>query len=628
MKPLLHKELRALLPFAGMFLVLGSLNVLSSLFSEFLDMKSLARLVNHAVKNGDPDVPAFVAAFALGLGLLVRERDEGTLEFLDALPCSRARIFSAKLLAGALVAGLLPLTGNIWVLTLHALSLDSLDASFRWSMAFQTFAIEWFFVVVALTLGLALGFLRRFAFFALGLLVVVYLILDHAGLPWIDLLNIFSLTRYEFFGQDVVTPGARLGALAVLACGCAAFAFAMFRLQGDRTAMLAARLERLPWRGPLIGIGTVAMVIFWIGLIAWFVRDQKPDDEKTPRVEFREWEISRAHAGGYTFLYPGNFSERALALARRSGDIHAKVRKFFDAEAPGEIVADLSSPLRHGLGGTANWKRVNLNLAHGDSADELDAILGHETTHVYIDVLSESRMAEKFNSTRWFHEGLASYVEHRFFRPPDAVKKLRRLAAAAHKRKSAEWDDLVDNTEWGRRRDSNLAYPLGEVFVHVLVQEHGDTAPARLLRAAGRKNLPEILAGVTLWRDLFQHCGWDLATTVDGYYAFLRALAEGEFREFVESLPRVSGRVSNDDGEITIEPIVRGELPAGCRVVCQLRRQSGDAEPDFIHPRRDGELFRANRSSLPGGTFWYQLGIKSPLTDLPVFEEWQKANVR
>ena len=282
----------------------------------------------------------------------------------------------------------------------------------------------------------------------------------------------------------------------------------------------------------------------------------------------------------------------------------------------------------HGLGGTANWKRVNLNLAHGDSADELDAILGHETTHVYIDVLSESRMAEKFNSTRWFHEGLASYVEHRFFRPPDAVKKLRRLAAAAHKRKSAEWDDLVDNTEWSRRRDSNLAYPLGEVFVHVLVQEHGDTAPARLLRAAGRKNLPENLAGVTLWRDLFQHCGWDLATTVDGYYAFLRALAEGEFREFVESLPRVSGRVSNDDGEITIEPIVRGELPAGCRVVCQLRRQSGDSEPDFIQPRRDGEVFRASRSSLPGGTFWYQLGIKSPLTDLPVFEEWQKANVR
>ena len=629
MKPLLAKELRALRPFGVLFIVLGSLNVLSAMFSDFLDMKSLAHLVNASVRDADADVPAFLAVFALGVGLLVRERDEGTLEFLDALPCGRRDIFLAKLTAGALVAGLLPLTGNIWVLALHALSRDSLDAGFHWGMAGQTFLIEWFGAVVTLTLGLALGFLRRFAFFVLGVLCVGYFVLEHRQVPWIDLLNIFTLTRYDFYGSDVVTPWSRLGVLLALGGGCAALAFLLFRLQGDRTTVLATRLARVPFRGVFVTVGTIAMVGLWIGLFVWMMKDQVPEeDPKAQRVEYRTWEVSRAHAGGYTFLYSADFAERALALARRAEGIHGQVRSFFGAEAPGEIVADLASPLRHGLGGTANWKRVNMNLAMGADADELDAILGHETTHVYIDVLSNSRMSEKFNATRWFHEGLASYVEHRFFRPPEALHKLRRLAAAAHKRKAAEWDDLVDNAGWSLRRDANLAYPLGEVFVAVLVEQHGDTAPAQLLRAAGRKELPENLLGVTLWRDLFQHCGWDLAMTLDGYYARLRSLADGEYREFVESLPRVSGRVRREGERIVIEPVVRGTLPEGCRIVCQLRRQPDDAETDFIQPHREDDLFWAERSALPGGTFWYQLGIKSPLADLPVCEEWQKGNVR
>lgn len=629
MKALLRKELRALLPFAFLLIVLGSLNVLGAAFGDFLDMKSLAHLVNASTKDSEPDLPGFLAVFALGVGLLVREKDEGTLEFLDALPCSRTQIFTAKLAAGTLVAGLLPLTGNLWVLVLHALSRDSLDHGFHWFMAGQTFAIEWFAACVTLTLGLALGFLRRFAFFALALLVIAYLILKHQQLPWIDLLNLFSLTRYNFFGQDVLTPWPRLAAMLGVAITCSAFSLGLFRLQGDNTTRLAIRLERLPFRGALLTLGTIAMVAVWIGLIGWVAREHVPDhDPEAPRVEFPSWEVSRAHAGGYTFLYPGNFADRALALARRAEGIHAQVRSFLGTEPPGEIIADLHSPLRHGLGGTANWKRVNMNLTISPDSDELDAILGHETTHVYIDALSNSRMSEKFNSTRWFHEGLASYVEHRFFRPPDALHKLRRLAAAAHRRKAAEWDDLVDNSAWSLRHDANLAYPLGELFVDVLVRQHGDTAPAQLLRAAGRKDLAENLHGLTLWRDLFQHCGWDLATTLDAYYTALRASADGPYRDFVESLPRLAGRIQTDGSRITIEPIIRGELPPGCRLVCQLRRQPDDTEPSFIRPDRDDDLFVTDRSNFPGGTFWYQLGIKSPLTDLPIFEDWQKATAR
>jgi hypothetical protein len=53
-----------------------------------------------------------VLAMALALTLLPRERDEGTLEFLDALPCTRGRVFAAKALAGVLILGLYPLLDN------------------------------------------------------------------------------------------------------------------------------------------------------------------------------------------------------------------------------------------------------------------------------------------------------------------------------------------------------------------------------------------------------------------------------------------------------------------------------------------------------------------------------------
>ena len=79
-----------------------------------------------------------------------------------------------------------------------------------------------------------------------------------------------------------------------------------------------------------------------------------------------------------------------------------------------------------------------MQLTNDDGAGENDAVLGHETAHVYLDQLSDYRLAASFDSTRWFHEGLASYVEYRFFRTPEALAKFRRSAAVTH-----AWDCLL-----------------------------------------------------------------------------------------------------------------------------------------------------------------------------------------
>jgi hypothetical protein len=56
------------------------------------------------------------------------------------------------------------------------------------------------------------------------------------------------------------------------------------------------------------------------------------------------------------------------------------------------------------------------------------AVLAHETAHVYVEKLSKGAMAKHWASTRFAHEGLATFVEHQLY--PAGLEELRRYAAA------------------------------------------------------------------------------------------------------------------------------------------------------------------------------------------------------
>jgi hypothetical protein len=301
------------------------------------------------------------------------------------------------------------------------------------------------------------------------------------------------------------------------------------------------------------------------------------DNLKSPKVTYRTWQTSQLKAGDYIFLYPANLRTRAIALADESDTIHRKVRGYFDAEFSGEIVADLNSELRH-VAGTADWKRVNMSIVHTAELPEQVAVLGHETTHVYIDMLSNGRLRSDFQSARWWHEGLATHVEYYFFRPPGDLARIQRVAAAAHRLKASEFELLVDDSAWRVKHDPDLVYSLGEVFFEALTHEHGPDAPGKLLRALARTDAPERLSGLDLWRDTFQACGWDLSTSVAGYYRRLQELSETEYKQFVDSLPRLRGRVLTSKDQVTISIIPSGELPEGAELRCRVRRFADDSD--------------------------------------------------
>src|SRR5262249_8205916 len=123
-RSLLRKELRSLAPFLGLVLFLIALNWADEFMTKYPDQYPLAKLMEH---DKAEHVMLFAFAFALAAGLLVRERDEGTLSFLDALPVSRAQIFACKALPALGLLWLIPLSDLGLKVLLHHWSKTSLE---------------------------------------------------------------------------------------------------------------------------------------------------------------------------------------------------------------------------------------------------------------------------------------------------------------------------------------------------------------------------------------------------------------------------------------------------------------------------------------------------------------------
>jgi len=288
------------------------------------------------------------------------------------------------------------------------------------------------------------------------------------------------------------------------------------------------------------------------------------------------------------------------------------------------IVVDMTSQApRHA--GIAYWKKVRMNLPP-DSAranvDELLSVLGHETTHVFLEQLSDSRLQDRFGSTRFFHEGLASYVEYRFFSTPENLAELRRVAAVARARDHVRLEELLNDAKLAAARDRDLAYPLGEIFVAALVKRYGDAAPAKVVRAFARREAPKHLEGFALWQDTFQACGYNLSDITDGFYAALDREVSAQ-RSFVDSLPRLRGAVEQAGGELRVRAAQDDRAPTGGRVVCRFRPRADTPDRFYEAPwAEEDNLFKVSAARYAERSFWYQLGWRVPGANQPIYEPW------
>jgi ABC-type transport system involved in multi-copper enzyme maturation permease subunit len=627
MTSLWRKELRSLLPFLSLMLFLASLNVVEECLSHQPDLRPLASAAEDYVLLTPDFAPVlFVLVFAIGTGLLVRDHDEGTLEFLDSLPLSRSQVFVAKFVVAELVLSIVPLTNVAIAVVLHALSRTSLDRSFHPDVLLMSVFLNVGQITVFLSLAMALSFLRRFAWVAICLVFWLYVLLRDV-VPGISVFNIFALAEPQFEGQRWLMPTKLLKVQLALAAGLQLFAYAMFVGGGDRLLKAYDRMANTRAGGAVLIAGGALAAVLCFSVMYWVMKVKSPSsDYEAPRATYVSWSTARARTRYYSFVFPTNLSDRARGLVDRADEVYDVVSDFLKADRDaGQISVDMSSYIaRHA--GLAYWKTIRLDLSASDEPDRLRAVLGHETTHVLADRVSNSRLTHAFNSIRFFHEGLASYVEHRLFGTAETVARLRSVAATMRHRRLVEFEELMDNDSFRGKHDTDLVYPLGEIFVAALVDRYGDEAPAALLRSFGREEAPERLAGVELWQDMFQAAGYNLDETIDAFYARLDALVD-EHRAFVETLPRPRGAVRFETDYVGVRIIA--EVPDGWQPICRFRQEAGDEDFQYLQGVAGAEnTFWIAGNELPGPTFWYQVGLRETSGERVIFEPWLQVRRR
>lgn len=368
---------------------------------------------------------------------------------------------------------------------------------------------------------------------------------------------------------------------------------------------------------PSLGVGLAVLLGSTSSYLSWKQEEdaqEKRDSERT----------TSAVEGRHAFVYRDDDAIFAIALVAECEAMRSQIEQFLGVTVPTRLVVDMTGGLeRHA--GRAYWKKIRMSLS-GGVRDQ--AVFAHELTHVLLEQAARGRLEDSFNSTRFFHEGLATFVERSWFPLPEGgdMEGAHRVAAVARTWHELRFEELVDDKRLALRLDRDLVYPVGAVFVDALVRRHGTNAPGRVAAAFGRADAPKGLSGMTLWRDTMQSCGFNLSEVVADFYTLLEQASE-RHKQFIAELPRLQGAMEIVGDQVVIRA-VRSRTGSTDDLHCRVR-QSADADPQFeLHFRTyDKDQFRVPKGKLSGRSFWYQLGVKHSSVPHIIYEPWVEARL-
>jgi len=621
MRTLICKELRTLLPFAWLILGLMALILGSTFAIEFPDTNTLEPA--KWLANDRPGALAFLMLFGLmiGAGLLVNESEQGTLTFLDGLPVSRTRIFGAKMIAGLLVLSLGPVFGLGVDVALDLISRDSMDGPFPWGFLLIELGLELAVAIFVLSIATAFSFLRKWFALVVGLVFWGYLWMRESGPGWIALFDPYEALEPGLAGGGVQIPWRHLSLQLSAAAALILIGWLAFHALGDRIQYAIDRFQR---HRILHGIGTgirfLAPVV-WIAAMVKLMSNTPSERPHSSSVTGGESAFGSRETEFYEFLFRNSQKEIATPMMDNADIVHLRVAQFFSApKTAARIVVDLASPVAPHAAGQTNWTKIRLPFDESVDHERFDRILGHETAHVYIEQLTNSRTSKLFRYTRFLHEGLATYIHQEYFSTEEQKQSNRHVVAVAWSRGKIPLATLCDDVNLGSSRDSNLVYPLGEVFIRALVETHGKESVPRLLRAFGRPNAPMGLGGLTLWRDTMQAAEIALDRVEASYESACNDLLTSE-AEYIAKFPRITADITRDGDEIVIKPKFEGAAPG--KMICARHVNDFLGNDTRYLRQRDDGTFRFSRLDHPSEKLRYMLGwIEDKEEEHPVFEPW------
>lgn len=552
---LMKKEVRSMLPFLWLSLAM--------LVAELVNLLWMPL----AVEDFGTSMSTFALGlamyqiafgFTLGTDLLVREIDEGTLDFLDALPLTRSAIFVAKFASAMLMLAILPVCLIGLTAFQHLVMNNSLDQELRPGLMGILFGLSMLVAALGVSLGMLLGFLRSLAWLMLFVCVAAISMLQDIAPALSAALNPANLLEPRFTGVTWQFPFVTLWTQLAAGFLFALLAYALFWSSGGvlprvRKWHKARRFLFLP-----LVIGLVLVCV--AGLVNWARHQQsdksKADGSQLAGVDFTPAASVQAATTHYTFSYPSTSSARATPFIQRADKTFTDVAALLEIEGGGTIDVDLNGTTNNHAG-TAYHSRIRMHIGATRTMDTL----AHETAHVFAGRLAGGETGRHLGRMIVLNEGLAEWVEGKLSGATD-MSEHGFAAAVVSRRSLIKPRDLPDFDKWSLTRDENLKYPLGAIFIDRMILRYGAAAPKTLLKTLGRPDFPRGLTGYALWQTAFQISGYDLDLVFNDYAGVLKEF--GEQHAFtIDNLPRPRGSLAKTSNGYAVKLVMDRELPDG-----------------------------------------------------------------
>jgi ABC-type transport system involved in multi-copper enzyme maturation permease subunit len=636
---LLWKEWMGLRPFA---ILIVALCIMSECYESATSFSDMRPIWDSELIGSNSGIGLLIFSVIISLGILVREQDDGTLLYLDGLPLSRHTVYLAKWTAATALTAASGYLDLAIAIGYEFLSRTSISPPFPWrSMAVLAglMACQAAFLV---SLMFFLSIFRRWALLLLGGLLFLVYLLKSLQFPYAVFLDPLELVQKPGKMTDLwVVPWNHLGALFVMSAVFYLMGLLCFSIRpGSFSAIRRGRWATLQRFASMILLPLAAVGM--LGALVMHLASSEEDDP-SPAV-LREYrpppsggnEILQTQSAHFEFIHRKRDTWKVNKLMPLADGLFLKVADFLETPEGMRgvrIVVDTTSNLSRHTAGQAHWKKIRMGLNRDEGRLTTEAILGHELTHVLTDQLTDDRLQDEFGATRWFHEGLASYVEYRFFQNEETKQQAERGLALAASWGEVDFAELVDNDELSKLRDANLVYPAGMFWLMAAVDVYGDDAPAKLLRAIARPDAPRKLEGLVLWRDTCLAAGFDLERIRSRFRVTLTEIQE-KHRAMCARFPEITeATVTKAGGEIVIRPKLAAgwndHLPAGSHLVCLIRPDEDADRSRMRHAELDenGE-FRIPSYSFVKPQLGYQIGWSAgEWREEPVFGEWTTTRV-
>lgn len=634
-RAILKKEIASHKPF---LILIISISLFIPVFNFFMEAQNLSTIDSLVgVFSGDNYtnymIIYLICALTMTSGLLMREYEERTIEFLSSLPVSLGRVFYIKYLLSIFIILLIPATEILYGLITHIFSRNSMIMGFYPDVLFSILFLHFYQITFFITLGIFLSFFKRFSWILMALIFWTYIALEQI-FPEIAVMNFLQVTRLKFLGDRIIIPWKMLlfqtPAMIILFC----INYLIFVDPRKKIFEFYERLKARAHKKVLLYIITVFSIILFGSIIVMysFMSENDPilgnDLEGENYLEFSEENegigTSEKDSERFHFVYPTAYMRRVDELLPLADGIYDKISSFFEYNHSFKINVDLTGTSKN-LAGQAHWQNIYLDFSSVAEEPEFTAVLGHETTHVFLENMTSRRLSNDFINNKFFHEGMASYIEYLYFRDEQSLITMRQEAGISYALRNLSLEELINYDTFRTYYNHRLIYQYGFFFCESMVDVYGTESIKKVLDIFSEKEETFKLSGIEKWRSVFQYAQMNIEEVFLNFQQKLNRYGV-DLEEDIDFFNKIRCAVEEGDEFISIIPNDI-QIGSGWSLHCIVRNSALEKNENLkTHYLNSDSRFSIRKKNLPRSGFWYQLYIKKNDNSKVFYLPWEEVS--